>query len=339
MKDKKECLAALALLVGVGALEALLLRVAGSPSGHLRVLADLANPMAEPLEATLAALALAAEGIAGYLVLTLALRTSSHLPGFVGQAANHAERLLTVPAIRRGIDALLGGALIAQLAFAPVSTGTGIGTGQPLPPAVATADTITDHNPRMGPIYLPRGPLTSRKSSASASTVAPPPIPLPIWLGGIPRRGSAPSRSRPRDLAAGPAPRVAAHRASSAQPSPGTGSPAPANTTGELSPPAPGPADAHHTIEPGDTLWSIAAAHLPIGARVAVNIVSYWRRIYGANRGVIGPDPDRIQPGVTLSVPRYPTSAPASSSSSARRAAPAWPRSGGPTEDLPQQQP
>ena len=142
MKDRREVLTGLALLVGVGALEALLLRIAGPPSSHLRVLADLANPMAEPLEGTLAAFALAAEGIAGYLVLALALRTSAHLPGVVGQAANHVERLLTVPAVRRGIDALLGGALIAQLAFAPVSTGTGIGTAQPLPPAVATADAI-----------------------------------------------------------------------------------------------------------------------------------------------------------------------------------------------------
>jgi hypothetical protein len=320
MKDNREALAGLALLVWLGALEALLLRIAGPPSCHLRVLADLANPMAEPLEGTLAALALAAEGIAGYLVLALALRTSSHLPGLVGQTASHAERLLTVPAVRRGIDALLGGALIAQLVLAPVSAGARIGTAQPSPPAVATADAITWHSPRGGPIPLPRASLTSSENGASASTVAPP-IPLPIWLGGAPTRDSAPSRSRPRDLTAGHSSRIVAQRATSAPPSPGTGSPAPAKTTGELSP-ATDPVKAHHTIEPGDTLWSIAAAHLAADARMAANIVSYWHRIYGANRGVIGPDPNRIQPGVTLSVPRYPTSAPPANSSWAHTSAP-----------------
>src|SRR6266540_2919976 len=63
MKDRREVLTGLALLVGVGALEALLLRIAGPPSSHLRVLADLANPMAEPLEGTLAAFALSAEAL------------------------------------------------------------------------------------------------------------------------------------------------------------------------------------------------------------------------------------------------------------------------------------
>jgi LysM repeat protein len=48
-------------------------------------------------------------------------------------------------------------------------------------------------------------------------------------------------------------------------------------------------------IRPGDTLSGIAAAlHIPGG----------WQALYAANRRVIGPDPNLIRPGTTLTVPR-----------------------------------
>lgn len=48
-----------------------------------------------------------------------------------------------------------------------------------------------------------------------------------------------------------------------------------------------------YTVQPGDTLAGIAAR---LGIRD-------WRSLYEANRGVIGPDPDIIQPGQVLVVP------------------------------------
>lgn len=48
-----------------------------------------------------------------------------------------------------------------------------------------------------------------------------------------------------------------------------------------------------YTVATGDTLSGIAA-RLGIGD---------WRRLYEANRGVIGPDPNRICPGQVLVVP------------------------------------
>jgi nucleoid-associated protein YgaU len=48
-----------------------------------------------------------------------------------------------------------------------------------------------------------------------------------------------------------------------------------------------------YTVQRGDTLSGIAAK---LG-------VADWRRLYEANRGVVGPDPNRIFPGQVLVVP------------------------------------
>lgn len=55
-------------------------------------------------------------------------------------------------------------------------------------------------------------------------------------------------------------------------------------------------------VLPGDSLWSIAAATLPEDADPA-QVDRRWRRIYAANRGAIGPDPDLVAPGVSLTLP------------------------------------
>lgn len=55
-------------------------------------------------------------------------------------------------------------------------------------------------------------------------------------------------------------------------------------------------------VRPGDSLWAIAAAHLPPG-HSAEQVAQAWPRWYAANRCVIGPDPDVIRPGTTLVPP------------------------------------
>lgn len=56
-------------------------------------------------------------------------------------------------------------------------------------------------------------------------------------------------------------------------------------------------------VRPGDTLWGIAAEHLgPDAGPEAVERL--WHRIYDANRGVVGPDPDLVRPGQQLRLPR-----------------------------------
>jgi resuscitation-promoting factor RpfA len=54
----------------------------------------------------------------------------------------------------------------------------------------------------------------------------------------------------------------------------------------------------------GDTLWAIAADHLPAGATDA-DIDAAWPDWYAANRAQIGDDPDLILPGWQLTTP-YP---------------------------------
>lgn len=52
----------------------------------------------------------------------------------------------------------------------------------------------------------------------------------------------------------------------------------------------------------GDSLWAIAARHLPTGSSAA-RIDAAWRRVYALNRAVVGADPDTLQPGQILHVP------------------------------------
>ncbi len=56
------------------------------------------------------------------------------------------------------------------------------------------------------------------------------------------------------------------------------------------------------TVRRGDTLWSIAAAHLGSGATDA-EVAAEWPRWYEANRAVIGDDPDVVAPGQQLQAP------------------------------------
>jgi hypothetical protein len=57
------------------------------------------------------------------------------------------------------------------------------------------------------------------------------------------------------------------------------------------------------TVRPGDTLWSIAARVLPDGASDRA-VAARWHAIYAANRPRIGRDPDVIEPGQHLHLPR-----------------------------------
>src|SRR5690625_2340446 len=63
------------------------------------------------------------------------------------------------------------------------------------------------------------------------------------------------------------------------------------------------------TVEPGDTLWSIAADHLDDQPSSRA-ISQAWPLWFAANREVIGPDPDVIRPGMVLVEPAPPPSTP-----------------------------
>jgi nucleoid-associated protein YgaU len=70
-----------------------------------------------------------------------------------------------------------------------------------------------------------------------------------------------------------------------------SGSPLPAQT--------PAPADSHpdsHTVASGDTLRVIAEK--------VYGDANLWPRVYDANRDAIGSDPDALQSGTVLRIPR-----------------------------------
>jgi nucleoid-associated protein YgaU len=52
----------------------------------------------------------------------------------------------------------------------------------------------------------------------------------------------------------------------------------------------------------GDTLWDIAAAHLPPAERSVGRVHHDWQQVYRANRRVVGADPDLIHPETRLDV-------------------------------------
>lgn len=67
---------------------------------------------------------------------------------------------------------------------------------------------------------------------------------------------------------------------------------------------APSPAATHGTVtvRDGDTLWAIAAKHLPAGASNA-SIADAVRQWHHLNKATLGPDPDLILPGQRLTPP------------------------------------
>ena len=63
---------------------------------------------------------------------------------------------------------------------------------------------------------------------------------------------------------------------------------------------------APHTVERGEYLWSIARDRLTFdnGDPTRRQIRVAADKIYDRNRDVIGPDPDRVRPGMRLMIPR-----------------------------------
>lgn len=143
-------------------------------------------------------------------------------------------------------------------------------TARPTPPS--TADPLGDG---------PTGDLTDPLTGVTVATVA-----------GEPNGGATPTTGAPtvrsRDRAAGPV----------------TGPVAPPHSVAEPASVAPTslPPSTTVTVAPGDTLWSIAAAHLGADAS-RQEIAASWPGWYDVNRATIGADPDRIRPGTELAVP------------------------------------
>jgi hypothetical protein len=227
-----------ALAAGLLLIERQLVVVTGTPMAQVRAARDLGLSPTGPVTPLLIVLAFLAEVLIGHVLVALALRTLSLVPGSLGQLAGRVALRLSPGVVRRALDLLVGGTLLAQATLAALPG---------VPPGRAT-DTIHPTVTSSPAWVRPTGPTGSETRPPSRRLAAP----LPPWLGGGP-----------------------------SNPSPG------------------------HTVEPGDTLWDIAAAQLVPSERSPANVDRYWRQLYRANRPAVGGDPDLIVPGTTLDVPGF----------------------------------
>jgi resuscitation-promoting factor RpfA len=314
-------LRAAVLLAGLVALEAGILRLVGPVSDQVRTLGRVvADPAVEPVSGFLDLLAVVTELVAAYLAVVLVLRMLARLPGALGRLACGGLRRLALPVVRRALDGLVGGALLAQVTLSPAQAWAGTGPSGVVPRTVAataaphalgswseggavgrpgalpTASTVPGPPPWIlgtagreawpGPapasatVVGPAGPSTVPPSTVAPGAPVPPPMVPPVG----PRDGRVVPNAAPGGASAG-------------APSPsGTGTPDARQH---------GVHHGLHTVRPGDTLWGIAAAHLPAGSRSPAQVDRYWRQIYAANRAAIGSDPDLIHPGTRLKVPAF----------------------------------
>jgi hypothetical protein len=266
--------------VGLLLVERLLVGEVGSPTALVRTLQDLGDPGADPILCTLALMGLLAEAFVGYLLLVLALRPLATLPGLSGRLARRVTLALAPAVVRRMVDLLVGGALLVQVAVAVPDPSLGHRSSGSCQPVVASSacgrrGTVGPVIPgRPAPIRL--GAARLRSSVDETDPVAARPIPrrsaapLPPWLGGGPSK---------------PAPLPPSLDSGATRSAPGDRAQA-----------------SEHTVQAGDTLWDIAAAHLVPAERSKAAIHRYWQQLYRANRRVVGADPDLIHPGTRLDV-------------------------------------
>ena len=269
----------------------------GPPVRLLRALGDLGDPWADPVAPVISLLALLAEALVAYILVVLALRSLCLLPGSAGRVAGRVALLVTPVVVRRLLDLLVGGTLLAQATLAATS-GLPPGHREAAPtPAMATSLRSGGHavpvtGPHPGPpgstglglLGTGQGPPGMGSDPHGTGSARPGlPVTGPVETRPAPRRSAAPL---PPWLGGGP-------------------SNPPPRSTGDARPGSGGGAVAGYTVVVGDTLWDIAAAHLAPGERTVPNVHRYWRQVYRANRRAIGADPDLIRPGTRLDVPPF----------------------------------
>lgn len=190
------------------------------------------------------------------------------------------------PTVVRRAVVIAVGAGLGLSAATGASAADAMPTGSPLPTVSATA--APDAGRDLG--WVPTEPGTSAVPSGA-------PAPTPLAEPDTSPDASLPGASPSAVPAAAGTVAGAARTISAASPS--VELPTSSSSTGTA-----GTAAAPGTVAvaPGDTLWAVAARHLPPGADDA-QIAAAWPVWYAANATRIGSDPDLIRPGLVLSVP------------------------------------
>jgi hypothetical protein len=99
---------------GLLLMERALVAAVGTPVAQAHALRSLGQGPVDPVAPLLAALALLAEALIGYVLAMLVLRSLCALPGSVGRLAGRAALVASPVMARRLLDVLVGGTLLAQ---------------------------------------------------------------------------------------------------------------------------------------------------------------------------------------------------------------------------------
>jgi resuscitation-promoting factor RpfA len=216
--------------------------------------------------------------------------------------------------VQRFAPALVRRALVVVVAAGLGAASVGAASAADLPPTSPSATAVADG----GPIDLgwvvstPVGavPTPAVTSSPAADTpISPSPTgPAPLQSPTATPAGSSPAApARVQASAPVTAPADAPSGAHGAAPRPATT----VGTADALPMPYAAAPAAHRpardevatvVVLRGDTLWGIAARHLPPGASAA-EVADAWPAWYAANAATIGPDPGLILPGQVLVAP------------------------------------
>ena len=228
--------------------------------------------------------------------------------GMTWRAGERAVHRFAPGAVRRA----LGAGVAATIA---VGLATSAGAAEPVnegPPAATMSVAVTDALPALGweataRLAAPSDDLGWGAAAGSASRAAGTGTPATTTVAE-PAASPATATAQPRRQTTAvslPGAATAATHASAAAPTGTTASAAPeATSIAATAAPHRDRARAHASIvvRRGDSLWSIAAAHLPADATAGA-VASAWPTWYQANADMIGVDPDHIVPGQRLVIP------------------------------------
>lgn len=244
-----------------------------------QALAVLQAPDSDPSTVVGAAAAVLAWLLLGWLTLTVLLTLGSRAHGVVGVLSARLLRRAAPATLRRVVAVALGVGIVVGTGGVAQAAGSGP-TGGPGPAATVGLAVTAG--------LAATGTASPSLDWPSAGT------PVPADPVGGPADPTTPA---PVDDPSGPGPEV---------PVPGAGTPTPAPparpAAAPAGPAAPSPAGEVVVVAPGDTLWSVAAAHLPAGAPAAA-VAQAWPTWWAANRAVIGDDPDLLHVGEVLHAP------------------------------------
>lgn len=240
---------------------------------------------------------------------------ASRLPGAAGRLGRRTLVAVTPSALRRIVIAAAGLSIAAGLGacghagatpgavVSPAASVAGAAAPTGAPPeasAAARGDVLVDLD---WPSASALGPVARSTPAASDKGVDPTPV--------VPPTDARPPMTQPSDNSVSGRPVTTrtdppddAVPAAPIEAEPGAGRGADHVSADEPTERAGSKraASAPVVVHRGDTLWAIAAAHLPDGAPAA-QIDAAWREWYAANRAVIGADPNLVIPGQQLSPP------------------------------------